>query len=218
MDSQPKFPLEFPRQADSVNPRLQFAKFRAGKKIIQIPYSIWKDGRMRADLSKYGAREVVSRNSANLQDRVIERLREHFGAIVEAVYHEFSRAGRPKAATPRSSNKLAAMPQSSAAIRYINPFTEKWTFEKCPDWLSTKRESTAIEKHIYGKLLYPALVCQRWDQTTGVIFGLNQAKLAKALGLPRQSVNVAITSLRCRRPIECNRPPRRTARCALLMA
>ena len=215
MDSQPEFFEELP---GATSPRRQFAEFRAGKKIIQIPYSVWKDGRMRADLSKYGAREVVSRNSANLQDRVIERLREHFGAIVEAVYHEFSRAGRPKAAKPRSSNKLAAIAQSSAEIRYINPFAEKWTFGKCPDWLLTKREPTAIEKHAYGKLLYPAGVCERWDQTTGVIFGLNQAKLAKALGLPRQSVNVAMNSLRCRCLIECIGRPGRTARCAFLMA
>jgi hypothetical protein len=48
MDSQPEFFDEFPQSA---NPRRDFAKFRAGKKIIQIPCSFWKDGRIRADLS-----------------------------------------------------------------------------------------------------------------------------------------------------------------------
>jgi hypothetical protein len=188
----------------SVNPLGEFARFRVGKKIVQIPCSYWKDGRIRADLSQIGASEVVSRNATNLQDRIVEKLREHFGAIVEAVYQEFSRAGRPKAARPRSSNKLAALPQPAAPVRYINPFTEKWSFGKCPDWLLTRREPTAIEKHVYGKLLYPTRpICERWDQTTGIIFGLNQRELARALGLPRQSVNVAVTSLRCRRLIEC---------------
>ena len=159
---------------------------------------------MRADLTAYGGRCPVSRNETNLQARIVEILREHFDAIVEAVYQEFSRIGRPKAARPRSTNKLAALPQSTAAIRYINPFAEKWTFGKCPDWLLTRREPTAIEKHVYGKLLYPMPpICERWDQTMGIIFGLNQQALARALGLPRQSVNVAVTSLRYRGLIKC---------------
>src|SRR5439155_11403135 len=54
------------------------------------------------------------------------------------------------------------------------------------------------------KLLYPMPpICERWDQTMGIIFGLNQQALARALGLPRQSVNVAVTSLRYRGLIKC---------------
>ena len=107
-------------------------------------------------------------------------------------------------ARPRATNKLATLAQASGEVRYVNPFAEKWTFGKCPDWLLTRREPTAIEKHVYGKLLYPLPpICERFDQTMGIIFGLNQHELAKALGLPRQSVNVAVTSLRYRRLIEC---------------
>jgi hypothetical protein len=204
MDSQPEFSIELPQSA---NPRRDFAEFRVGpEKIIKIPLSFWKDGRMRADCSAYGGGCPVSRVETNLQDRVVGILREHFGAIVEAVYQEFSRIGRPKASKPRSSNKLASSrPQPTAAVRYINPFAEKkWTFGRCPDWLLTRREPTAIEKHLYGKLLFPMPpICERWDQTIGIIFGLNQQELAKALGLPRQSVNIAMASLRCRRLIEC---------------
>src|SRR6266487_4084278 len=201
MNSQPEFFEELPQSA---NPKRDFAEFRVGKKIIKIPLSIWKDGRMRADLTAYGGRCPVSRNGTNLQARIVEKLREHFGAIVEAVYQEFSRVGRPKAARPRSTNKLATLAQASGEVRYVNPFAEKWTFGKCPDWLLTRREPTAIEKHVYGKLLYPLPpICERFDQTMGIIFGLNQHELAKALGLPRQSVNVAVTSLRYRRLIEC---------------
>jgi Crp-like helix-turn-helix domain len=202
MDSQPEFFEELPLSA---NPRQEFAEFRAGKKIIRVPCSFWKDGRIRADLTKFGGGEVVSRNGINLQERVIRALRESFGTIVEAVYREFARSKPRDSTRSRISNKRAITSEANAPVRYINPFLEKkWRFGKCPDWLLTRREPTAIEKHVYGKLLYPQPpICQRWDQNEGVIFGLNQRELANALGIPRQSANQALVSLRRRGLIEC---------------
>jgi hypothetical protein len=204
MDSQPEFFGALPQNA---NPRRDFAEFRVGQKIIQIPCSIWKDGRIRADVSKYGAGEVVSRNATNLQDRVVEILREHFGAIVEAVYQEFSRAGRPKASKPRSSNKRAALQQPPAVVapkRHINPFVKDvWNFSKAPQWLLIRREPSLAEKLVYARLTYAPRekeeekICKK-DIELGAIFELNQAKLANELGIRRECVCGALKSLRKR--------------------
>lgn len=195
-------PLLFPELASTLDPSSEFAQFRIGKKIIQVPCSFWKDGRIRADLSEFGAGEVVSRNGTKLQERIIQVLRESFGTIVEAVCQEFSRVRSRQAVRPRLSNKLPAIAQTNSPKQYINPFAEKWSFGKCPDWLLTRREPTAVEKHIYGKLLFPVAVCGRWDKDQGVIFELNQGELAKAIGISRPAANRALMSLRRRGLLE----------------
>src|SRR5215203_5807057 len=85
-------------------PGTEFAEFRIGNKIIPVPLSFWKDGRTRADLSAYGAGEIVSRNRSNLEQRVVGALGLVFETLVEAVREEFAR-GQPPRTRPRSSNK-----------------------------------------------------------------------------------------------------------------
>src|SRR5881275_713264 len=65
MDAQPEFFKEFPQSPD---PNRDFV--RSGRKII--PVSFWKDGRIRADLSRYGKGVLVSRNRLNLSKRIRE--------------------------------------------------------------------------------------------------------------------------------------------------
>src|SRR4051794_4376427 len=65
MDSQPEFFEEFPQDP---SPNREFV--RLDRKII--PVSFWKDGRIRADLSKYGKGVLVSRNRINLARRIRE--------------------------------------------------------------------------------------------------------------------------------------------------
>jgi len=121
---------EFP---SAVKPSSHFASFKFGEKIIEVAHSVWKDGRIRADLTAYGGPVIVSRNEANLQERVLEALRDSFGATLEAVYREFERVGRQAPAQPRISNKRPAQPKLTTPVQYINPFSEKWNFAKCPD-------------------------------------------------------------------------------------
>jgi hypothetical protein len=191
--------------SSAVNPRGEFAEFRVGKKIIQIPCSVWRDGRIRADLSKYGAGEVVSRRRTNLNHRIADVLRPFFEQAVEAICGEFE---RPPTPTPRLSNKRPLATRICTEVRYINPFSQNWTFGKCPDWLLTRREPTAVEKHVYGKLLYPAPpICRRWDVRIGIIFELNQGQLAKAIGISRPAANRALMSLRRRGLLELTGQP-----------
>jgi hypothetical protein len=206
--SQPEL---FEELASGANPRSDFAEFRVGEKIIPVPFSIWSDGRMRANLKKYGAGLPVapnhlfpvSRNRYNLIQKIIGVLEMSFGRAIEAIEEELARE-QSSPARPRQTNKHPTANQPIASpIRYINPFCQKWTFGRCPDWLLARREPSAIEKHVYGKFLYPLGVCDRWDEDRGIIFGLNQVKLARALGIKRQSANEAITALRRRGLIEC---------------
>jgi hypothetical protein len=193
----------FEEMPATINLSGELPTFRQDEKVIDIPYSFWKDGRIRADLSAYGAGEIVSRNKANLQERVLRALRDSFGATVEAVYREFACVGRQAPARPRISNKRPAQPKLTTPVQYINPFSEKWNFAKCPDWLFARREPTPTEKRVYSKLLYPAPpISKRFDRTSGIIFGLNQGELAKALGVRRETVNAAVKALKFRGLIE----------------
>jgi len=53
---------------------LKLKRFQVSGKIIKLPFSVWKDGRMRVDVSAFGKGEVVSRNKLNLTKRVREIL------------------------------------------------------------------------------------------------------------------------------------------------
>jgi hypothetical protein len=200
---------DFPRTAD---PRGNFAEFRVGRKIIQVPKTFWKDGRIRADLSEFGAGEVVSRNEANLQERVIQVLRQSFGTIVEAVREEFARACTPaRSIKPRLRKKdlaetLARQPATD--LVYANPFAEKTArFGRYPDWLLEREDLEDQEKLILGRLLFPLPpICKSWDPHSGAIIGLNQGKLGSSLGRSRQWANEWIIELQGKRWIECTGP------------
>jgi CRP-like cAMP-binding protein len=189
--------------APAVNSDGRFLEYRTGDKVIQVPLSFWKDGRTRADLSAYGAGEVVSRNRVNLEERIIDALSSVFPSLVQAVREEFAR-DRKRQTRPRSSNKRPSTPAAAAApAKYINPFRQEWAFAKCPDWLFSRREPMHSEKQVYARLLLPLPpICRRYDQGSGVIFGLDQGELAKALGIRRETVNAALKALRLRGLLE----------------
>jgi len=204
MQSQKELFGELPH---ATNPHGDFVRYRVGKKIIQVPCSIWKDGRIRADLSAFGGGAPVSRNRKNLDQRIIGLLEKVFGDVIEAVREELKR--KPFPSQPRISNKLASRTaQANPAREYINPFLPKlWTFAKCPDWLFSRREPSATEKRVYAKLLFPARpICRTWDQTRGTILELNQGELASALGVRRPTVNLVLQSLEARGLIELTGP------------
>lgn len=203
MDSQPDFFEELPSR---MNPRRDFAQARVDKKIIPIPLSFWKGGRMRADLSAYGLKEVVSRNKQNFVERIIQALQHRFNtAIVEIISEEFARHEQSRQPW-RSPFRKKYLQQPTPGRIYANPFVEDKSilFGKYPDWLLVRRELKPIEKLIYGRLLFPLPpICERWDKNSGIIIGLNQGELAKAIGLSRQATNERLISLQQRRLIEC---------------
>ncbi len=193
----------FKELVPTVNSDGQFLEYRSGKKIIQIPVSVWKDGRTRADLSAYDKGEIVSRNRFNLQERVENVLRSIFPSLIESVREEFAR-DHSRSVTPRRNNKRPGGAIGSDAHRYINPFVQDWAFARCPDWLFSRRELTYAEKLVYAKLLFPLPrpLCEKFDQEQGVIFGLNQGELAKRIGIRRETANAALSDLRKRGLLE----------------
>ena len=150
VDSQPEF---FADLQSTPHPQREFAEFHVGKKIIKIPFSVWKDGRVRADLSKYGAGCPVSRSRDNLCRRIADALR-----AVQAVSEEYDRV-RQRPSRPRSVNKLA--PQvgpSTAALNFFNPkpLIAAFRFSPVPTWLRAVPQITPTEQLVYGAMIFRA--------------------------------------------------------------
>lgn len=216
MDSQPEFFEDLPR----CNPGGRFAEVRVDGKVIPIGISVWKGGRMRADLSPCGAGEVVSRNSGLFWERVIRRLKETCKArIVEVVNAEVvevvsaisgelavSKSWRSPRLRKKDLAKEIALTIGNAI--YANPFVEDRSqlFGKYPDWLLavSDRELKPQEKLIYARLLFPLPpICRSFRKDTGEIIGLNQGALGKALGMSRPTANHWILCLQAKKCIEC---------------
>lgn len=71
-----------------------------------------------------------------------------------------------------------------------------------------RRDLRPIEKLIYSRLLFPLRpICEEWDQELGVIVELDQAELAKSLGINRSTVNKWLVSLQLKAWIICNGNP-----------
>jgi hypothetical protein len=196
----------------TVNPTSEFAQFRVVEqnKIIHVPRSKWKDGRIRGDLSKFGAGEVVSRNEKNFQDEVIRRLQEKFDAVIVEVVSDVSeelRRDRARPARPARPSKRALKAITPTA--YINPFAEDKSlrFGKYPDWLLACHDLKPQEILIYGRLLFPLPpICKSFDKNLGVIIGLNQGELANAFRKSRQWANEWIIKLQAKGWLECIGP------------
>lgn len=163
MDSQPEFSA-FEELPQSANPRRDFLTFRAGDKIIRIPVSVWKDGRMRADASEYGAGCPVSRKQDNLNDRVARALQPFFSQAVEAVSEVLEQERRRRGpARPRAHNKLATKADAGPAspeISTINPKkligTPGWEYGNLLRWLNNVEGMSLAEKSLYGWMVFRA--------------------------------------------------------------
>ena len=81
---------------------------------------------MRADLSEFGAGEVVSRNEKNFREEVIRRLQDKLNTAIEEVVSDVSEELNERARTRQSrlSNKRAQEESTIAPKRYINPFAQ----------------------------------------------------------------------------------------------
>src|SRR5260370_2183252 len=98
--------------------------------------------------------------------------------------------------------------RESSDLIYANPFRDQSkNFGKGPYWLLQRRDLRPIEKLIYARLLFPLTVCEQWDQNLGVIIELEQAELAKSLGINRSTVNKWLVSLQLNFWIICNGNP-----------
>ncbi len=205
----------FPELPSALNPSGEFGECRVEEKIVRYPLSFWKDGRMRADLSEFGAGEVVSRNEKNFREEVIRRLQERFNtAIVEVVSdvsEELERdRARPNKHRLRKKDLAESLARQPATdLVYANPFAEDKSilFGRYPDWLLARKDLKDQEKLILGRLLFPLPpICESWDKNLGVIIGLNQGKLGESLGKSRQWANDWLIELQGKRWIECTGP------------
>ncbi|MFZ3375156.1 MAG: hypothetical protein WA183_06350 [Chthoniobacterales bacterium] len=200
----------FPELPSVANPGSDFGQVRVVEqnKILHYPRSFWKDGRMRADLSAYGAGEVVSRNEKNFREEVIRRLQEKFNtAIVEVVSDVAEELERDRARP--NKQRLRKKDLQALEFVYANPYVEdKSPFGKLPDWLLARDDLKDIEKLILGRLLFPRPpICKSWNKDLGIITRLNQGELAKALAKSRPTINKWLISLQANKWIKCDGPP-----------
>jgi hypothetical protein len=198
----------FKELPQSKDPRAVLAEFRVGEKIIAVPLSFWKDGRARYDFTSLGGDFVMSRNLSKAEKLAEDELREIFQTAevraIEAVrrhFHEVERGARIKRPPIRKKDLI----QPKQCI-YANPLIEDRTvlFGKYPDWLLARRDLGAHEKLVYGRLLFPLPpICDHFERTEGVIFGLDQTEVGKAVGMSRQTANKWLIKLQLKRWIIC---------------
>jgi hypothetical protein len=120
MDSQPEF---FEALPSTVNPRRHFLELYSGK---IIPFSKWKDGRLRADLSAFEAGCPVSRNEVNLVERILDELECRHGENIERESESLNLVRQIRLALeqnvsatpskPRLKNPLLASSSSSPSL------------------------------------------------------------------------------------------------------
>src|ERR1700726_2359330 len=208
----------FPELPSVVSPGSDFGQVRVVEqnKILHYPRSFWKDGRMRADLSAYGAGEVVSRNEKNFREEVIRRLQEKFNtAIVEVVSDVAEELERDRARPNKQRLRKKDLPEVLARrpatdLIYANPFAKDKSqfFGKYPDWMLARPDLEDQEKLIYGRLLFPLPpICKNFYQNSGLIIGLNQGELGKSLGRSRSWANRWLVKLQAKLWLECTGKP-----------
>jgi hypothetical protein len=207
----------FPDLPSVANPSGEFAKFRVGEKIIQIPISFWKDGTKKIDLTEHGGPVVRSKIHALADQKAIEELRRIFESRDEVVREHDERAIEfvqkllaPDRAKRPVRLRKKDLTESAPELVFANPFTEDKSqfFGKYPDWLLQRRDLKWAEKMIYGRLLFPLPpICRSFDKNLGVIIGLDQGKLAEALGTNRTTVNQLLISLQAKAWLKCDGPP-----------
>src|SRR5204863_4954139 len=118
-----------------------------------------------------------------------DELREIFQTAevraIEAVRRHFDEVKRERR-RPVIRKKDFVQPKQCI---YANPLIEDRSvlFGKYPDWLLARRDLGSQEKLVYGRLLFPLPpICDSFNRKEGVIFGLNQNEVAKAVGMSRQ--------------------------------
>jgi hypothetical protein len=167
MDSQPGLFEELPQRA---NPRRHFAEL-SGK---IIPFSIWKDLRIRADLSSFGAGCPVSRNEEKLVEKIMDELEFRLGVDIERDSESLNLVRQirsalerktDRASKPRINNKLAhtAEPfpnEGNQSPEFINPKlligTPGWEFGPSLKWLNDVDGISQAEKAVYGWMTFRA--------------------------------------------------------------
>jgi hypothetical protein len=169
---------------------LKLKQFQVSGKIIKLPFSVWKDGRMRVDVSAFGKGEVVSRNKLNLTKRVREIL-----AIALAETDELIAAGKfdPQ---PRERNKRvecsSEVSEAAGQLAFFRPADYKGLFSNCPGPVDSMLGPTHLEKRLFG-LAWAKAVYTRLD-----FYELSLSKAARELGATRHGIKEAAYSLRDR--------------------
>src|SRR5262249_3027485 len=136
---------------ETIDPRADLGRYRVGRKIISLPRSYWKDGRIRVDLSRYGKGEVVSRNRLNLAKRVREKLAN----LLAATDEEIAESETPAARAARVRNRHSTEIQSAAApkdLDFIRPIDYEGKFSNCPRHVDRMIGPTHLQKRLFGFL------------------------------------------------------------------
>src|SRR5215831_18039933 len=124
MDSQKEL---FKEIAETIDPRADLGRYRVGRKIISLPRSYWKDGRIRVDLSRYGKGEVVSRNRLNLAKRVREKLANLLAETDEEIAASGTAATRAARVRNRHSTEIQSTP-APKDLDFIRPMITRGSF------------------------------------------------------------------------------------------
>jgi len=169
---------------------LKLKQFQVSGKIIKLPFSVWKDGRMRVDVSAFGKGEVVSRNKLNLTKRVREILAN---ALAET--DDLIAAGKfdPR---PRERNKRVAcssdVSEAAGQLAFFRPADYKGLFSNCPGPVDSMLGPTHLEKRLFG-LAWAKAVYTRLE-----FYELSLNKAARQLGAAPRGIKEAAYSLRDR--------------------
>src|SRR5437773_676132 len=127
---------------------LKLKEFQISGKIIKLPFSVWKDGRMRVDVSAYGKGEVVSRNKLNLAKRVRELLANALAETDELI------AAGDTDPRPRERNKrvqrCSEVAEATGQLAFFRPSDYKGFFSNCPAPVDSMLGPTHLEKRLFG--------------------------------------------------------------------
>ena len=202
MESQNELFEDLPRAAD---PRGTFETLRwPDGNIVEVPYSIWKDGRKRLDLTELGGRIITSRNAETADRKAIEELRrifqsrdqiirEHDERAIEIV-HRLERRRAPIRKGPRLRNISPSLPTDTitqpAESDFYRPSDYKGPFSNCPEGVEEIVGPTNLAKRVFGHAFATA---KRYNVDR---VSLNWVRTAKALGATDRGVKNAAFNLR----------------------
>jgi hypothetical protein len=130
------------------NPSPKLKRFEVGGKIIKLPFSVWKDGRLRVDVSAYGKGEIVSRNKSNLVKRVREFLANALAETDELLLVDSDPQPRQRNRRVSSSSDIATADQ----LVFFRPADYKREFSNCPRPVDRMIGPTHLEKRLFGFL------------------------------------------------------------------
>jgi hypothetical protein len=193
----------FPDLQPVVNPSRKFETFSLPDgNVIQVPYSVWKDGRKRIDCTEYGGTFHTSRVHEIADQQAEEELRQIFRSRDEAIREHDERAIEVIRKLARGPTQATKSPRNISRSSPANKITEpsesdfyrpseyKGLFSNCPEGVDKMEGPTHLAKRVFGHAFAIAKT-YNVDRVS-----LNWVRTAKALRASDRGVKNAAFDLR----------------------